>query len=406
MIEILAPCGNSECLTAAVNTGADAVYLGLESFSARRNAENFSSEQLEQAVKFCHLSGVKVHVAINTLIFDSEIKKAEQALSIIRDCNVDAIIVQDFAIARLAKKIAPKVQLHASTQMTVTSIAGVKMVEEAGFSRAVLARELSLREIENITKSVNIETEVFVHGALCVCISGQCYMSAMLGGRSGNRGLCAQPCRLDFTSGERHNILSMKDVSLIPHLKELENIGVTSAKIEGRMKRPEYVAAVVTACRQTLAGETADMELLKNVFSRSGFTDGYYIGSYASMHGTRAKEDIASAPLLKSLHELYRRPYKRRKVDVFTKITTGKRIECTMKSGEEIVTVYGEIPSEAIKKSLTAEEVSDRMSRFGDTIFECGIVESKVESGLNVSAATLNELRRNAIKQLSEIFES
>lgn len=402
MLEILAPCGGAESLTAAVNSGANAVYLGETAFSARRNAENFTPEQLREAVRLCHLSGVKVHVALNTLVFDTELDKLEKTVEMIADCGVDAVIVQDFGVAKTIKKIAD-IPLHASTQMTVTSVSGAEMAKEAGFSRVVLAREMSLKEIERVVKSVDIETEIFVHGAICVCLSGQCYMSAMLGGRSGNRGLCAQPCRLNFTCDKRENVLSIKDLSLIPHLKEIEKIGVASVKIEGRMKRPEYVAAAVTACRKALAGETPDMENLRAVFSRSGFTDSYYNGTFEKMQGVRTKEDVTAAPkAINELKQLYKDVYKRYSVDISAEIHDGQPSECTAECDGVSVTVTGGVPQQAINKPSTADDIAARLSKLGGTVFEPGKVSCNIDSGLILSASAVNSLRRDVIDKLSE----
>ena len=402
MLEILAPCGGAESLTAAVNSGANAVYLGETAFSARRNAENFTPEQLREAVRFCHLSGVKVHVALNTLVFDTELDKLEKTVEMIADCGVDAVIVQDFGVAKTIKKIAD-IPLHASTQMTVTSVSGAEMAKEAGFSRVVLAREMSLKEIERVVKSVDIETEIFVHGAICVCLSGQCYMSAMLGGRSGNRGLCAQPCRLNFTCDKRENVLSLKDLSLIPHLREIEKIGVASVKIEGRMKRPEYVAAAVTACRKALAGETPDMENLRAIFSRSGFTDSYYNGTFEKMQGVRTKEDVTAAPkAINELKQLYKDVYKRYSVDISAEIHDGQPSECTAECDGVSVTVTGGVPQQAINKPSTAKDIAARLSKLGGTVFEPGKVSCNIDSGLILSASAVNSLRRDVIDKLSE----
>lgn len=402
MLEILAPCGGAESLTAAVNSGANAVYLGETAFSARRNAENFTPEQLREAVRLCHLSGVKVHVALNTLVFDTELDKLEKTVEMIADCGVDAVIVQDFGVAKTIKKIAD-IPLHASTQMTVTSVSGAEMAKEAGFSRVVLAREMSLKEIERVVKSVDIETEIFVHGAICVCLSGQCYMSAMLGGRSGNRGLCAQPCRLNFTCDKRKNVLSLKDLSLIPHLREIEKIGVASVKIEGRMKRPEYVAAAVTACRKALAGETPDMENLRAVFSRSGFTDSYYNGTFEKMQGVRTKDDVTAAPkAINELKQLYKDVYKRYSVDISAEIHDGQPSECTAECSGVSVTVTGGVPQQAINKPSTAEDIAARLSKLGGTVFEPGKVSCNIDSGLILSASAVNSLRRDVIDKLSE----
>ena len=317
MIEILAPCGGENCVPAALNTGADAVYLGVTAFSARKNAKNFTPEQLDEAIRLCRLSGVKVYVAMNTLIFDNELGEAVKTAKSLYEKGIDALIVQDMGLVRRLRNEIPELSLHASTQMTITSAAGAEFARKQGFKRVVLAREMSLKEIKRVVENVDIETEVFVHGALCVCVSGQCLMSAMYGGRSGNRGLCAQPCRLDFSFGNRHNVLSLKDLSVIENLRKLSEIGVTSAKIEGRMKRPEYVAAAVNACRMSLSGETPNMERLKSVFSRSGFTKAYYDGTISDMSGIRTKDDVdSSAAVLKEIRRLYDKPYKRHTVDI------------------------------------------------------------------------------------------
>lgn len=403
MLEILAPCGSFDSLTAALNSGADAVYLGLDSFSARKNAANFTAEQLCEAVKLCHLSGVKVNVTMNTLVRDDELPALEKAIEDVAASKADAMIVQDFAVAELAKKIEPKLRLHASTQMTITGVSGAEFARKNGFSRVVLARELSKKQIEEIVRNVDIETEVFVHGALCVCVSGQCYMSAMLGGRSGNRGLCAQPCRLNFNEGGRENILSLKDLSVINNLRELQDIGVTSAKIEGRMKRPEYVAAAVTQCRKALAGEEINTELLENVFSRSGFTQGYYNDNFKSMQGVRTKEDVISAPkAFSQLHELYKAPFKRFKVDFEITAEESEPLLCTAKTDGIEISVSGEAPQKALNRETTAEEIVERMNKLGGTVYSAGKTTVKCAKGLSVSAAVLNDLRRKAVNALSE----
>ena len=406
MLEILAPAGGPESLTAALNTGTDAVYLGYSSFSARKNAVNFDRLQLLQAVDLCHRSGVKVYVALNTLVKDSEIAQLRQAVEAVAEAGADALIVQDFAVAAVAREIAPRLHLHASTQMTITSPSGAEFVKKQGFTRVVLARELSLAQIEKIVRSVDIETEVFVHGALCVCVSGQCYMSAVLGGRSGNRGLCAQPCRLNFSCDGQENILSLKDLSLIENLAELERIGVTSAKIEGRMKRPEYVAAAVSQCRRSLSGEAPDTGLLRDIFSRSGFTQGYWLGDMKNMQGVRTKDDVVAAPkAFAQLHELYKAPYKRFTVDFRIELAAEQpalcTAECTAAGRRLSVTVTGEIPQKAVSRALDCESVCRRMEKLGGTVFEAGAVSCKIQDGLALSAAALNDLRRCALEELS-----
>lgn len=406
MIEILAPCGGEDSLPAALNSGADAVYLGASSFSARRNAGNFDSGQLRSAVRECHRCGVKVYVTLNTLVFDDELDRFTATVRDIADAGADAVIVQDPGAAQLIKRTAPQIRLHASTQMTVTSASGAEFARKNGFSRVVLAREMSLDEIARVTRNVDIETEVFVHGALCVCVSGQCLMSAMLGGRSGNRGLCAQPCRLDFTLGERHNVLSLKDLSVIDRLPELEKIGVTSAKIEGRMKRPEYVAAAVTACRDVLDGRKPDLDGLRAVFSRSGFTGAYLDGSLKDMQGIRTKEDVlAAAPALKEMKRLYDEPYKRRVIDVTLEIRAGREVNGKISCGEYSAEhSFGIVPEPALKRSITAAEVEERLRKTGGTIYDMGSVRVDTEDGLMLTAAAINAVRREIIALVDDYY--
>ena len=297
--EILAPAGSFDSLTAAVRCGADAVYLGGRELNARRNAANFSDEELAQAVEYCHARGVKVYITLNTLVRDDEMETAMNAVRCACDVKADALILQDIGLTSLIRRAAPDMPLHASTQTSVQTLDGIKMLADMGFCRAVLPRELSKKEIEKIAAQSPIELEMFVHGALCMCLSGQCQLSAVLGSRSGNRGLCAQPCRLPFAAdgGTGHD-LSLKDMSLIEYLPELAQMGVLSFKIEGRMKRPEYVAAAVTACKKSLAGESAAEyeHTLGAIFSRSGFTSGYYNGALGrDMFGVRRKEDVTAA---------------------------------------------------------------------------------------------------------------
>ena len=295
MEEILAPVGGKEQLLAAVRAGADAVYLGAKNFNARRSAANFGETELSEAVAYCHARNVKVHVTLNTLVTDSELPALLEEIREIAESGADAVIVQDLAVAKLLREHCPEIAMHASTQMTVHDLAGVKEAQRLGFSRVVLSRELSLEEIKAIAAGTDVELEVFVHGALCMCMSGACYLSSMIGGRSGNRGMCAQPCRLDFRFGEKDHALSLKDMSYVEHIRELAAAGVCSFKIEGRMKRPEYVAVVTKAYRAAIDGRRVtenDMQQLEAVFSRQGFTQGYYEGKTGqSMFGTRQEPE-------------------------------------------------------------------------------------------------------------------
>ena len=331
-IEILAPVGSEEMLRAAVFSGADAVYLGFSGFNARTGAGNFDADSLQEAVRFCHARGVAVHVALNTTVYGTELPALEQAIRAVAASGADAVICQDLAVATLIGKIAPQLPRHGSTQMSVHTLQGALELKELGFTRVVLARELSLPEVEHITKHCGIETECFVHGALCMCVSGQCYMSAFLGGRSGNRGSCAGPCRLPFEAnplpegkpGRLHH-LSLKDNSVIDKLDRMQAVGVASAKIEGRLRTPEYVAAAVSACLAGREGRAYDRDLLKNAFSRSGFTSGYLDGKIdGTMFGVRSEADAElTKKTLPALRELYRRERSRVPVQFRLEIEEG-----------------------------------------------------------------------------------
>lgn len=394
MNEILAPLGSYESLAAALNSGADAVYAGMTRFSARKNAENFTDEQLSEAVTECHKRGVKFYVTLNTLVYDSELEQFAECVKTAAECHVDGLIMQDIGAARLVREIVPELPIHASTQMTLNSVSGVLAAEELGYSRVVIGRELSKSEIEEIRKNTSAQLEVFVHGALCVCVSGQCYMSSLFGGRSGNRGLCAQPCRLDFTYGERHNVLSLKDMSLIPHLTELE--GISSFKIEGRMKRPEYVACAVDACRKSLDGADYDVSRLSGIFARGGLTEGYFDGSMSDMNGIRGKEDVEnSANALKGIKELYKAEFPQVKLNINVKIKRGEKITVTASFITSTMIAYTDVvPEEATGRPITENDVISRMSKLGGTQFYAGEIKAEVEDGLYVSAAELNALRR------------
>ena len=267
MTEILAPAGSFESVLAAVRCGADAVYVGGEKFSARAGAINFSDGELEKAVEYCHLHGVKLYRAMNIIVFPEEMSDFLKAAEFTAKIGADGLIVQDLGAASLLREMLPDMKLNASTQMTIHSPEGARLAAEMGFSRIVAARELSLEQIDELVKT-GVETEVFIHGALCMSVSGKCYMSAMIGSRSANRGMCAQACRLPFNAvgtGERYD-LSLKDLCGIPHISKLAEMGVSSFKIEGRMKRAEYVAAAVTACRAALDGKEPDLDTLRAVF--------------------------------------------------------------------------------------------------------------------------------------------
>ena len=405
-LEILAPCGSMESLTAAVRCGANAVYLGTKDMNARRGADNFDDSSLKEAIEYAHARGVKVYITLNTLVSDDEMQTAHSIVRIALECGADAFIVQDLGVAKMMRDCFPTAKLHASTQCSVSTPDGFKALENMGFARAVIPREMSLDEIKEIRKSTDMELEMFVHGALCMCVSGQCYLSGMLGGRSGNRGLCAQPCRLAFSADNSGSCdLSLKDLSLIPHIKEIEGAGVISLKIEGRMKRHEYVAAAVTACKKAIDGEynPADENILKSVFSRSGFTDGYFTGKRADMFGTRQKEDVvAAAGVLKELSHLYDNENPLLPIDMAFTCREGEPITLTAKSLGKTVTVSGAVPEKAINKPLTAENVKQRLEKLGGTQFYANDITVALDGGLIVPASGINALRRDAIAKLTK----
>ncbi len=409
-MEILSPAGNFEALKSAVRTGADAVYLGLKNFSARRNAENFDFDELRKACEYCHERGVKVYVAINTMIKESEINSALSAAKDAYNCGADALIVSDLGFISALRSYLPQIELHASTQMTVHSHSALGVLKKSGITRVVLAREMSREEIKNFciaAKKENIEVEVFVHGALCMCVSGKCLLSAVLGGRSGNRGLCAGPCRLEFSSsGKGRYDLSLKDLSLVKYLKELEDLGVSSAKIEGRMKRAEYVAAATAACKSALDGikdEKLDTAL-KNVFSRSGFTDGYYKGALGpEMFGVRTKDDTENEKSAFSyLHSLYRSERQTVPIEISAEIKEDMSSVTVKDCDGNIITVFGEKPEKAQNCGVTENTVISALSRLGGTPYYAKHATAEIGNGLYLSAAALNELRRRAIENLGK----
>ncbi len=404
--EILAPAGGKEQLIAAVRCGADAVYLGTQNFNARSSATNFNEHDLFEAVSYCHARNVRVYVTMNTLVTDKEMQNVINEIKIIAKSGADAVIAQDLAVAELWKKHCPSMPLHASTQMTIHNLSGAKQAEILGFKRIVLARELTKDEIKHIAENVNAEIEVFVHGALCMSVSGTCLMSSMLGARSGNRGRCAQPCRLNFTCNSREYALSLKDLSLIEKINELKDAGVTSFKIEGRMKRPEYVAAAVTAVKNALKKEKTDMEKLQAVFSRSGFTQGYFEGKRdISMFGYRRKEDVtAAAGVLKELSQLYKDEIKKIPLSISFKADE-KSSSSIFSDGENSITVTGDLPQKAISKPLDNEFAEKCLSKLGGTYFYAEEFSFDITDGLSLSASSLNNMRRDGIHQLSKIRE-
>lgn len=408
-IEILAPVGSEEMLRAAVFSGADAVYLGFSGFNARTGAGNFDADSLQEAVRFCHARGVAVHVALNTTVYGTELPALEQAIRAVAASGADAVICQDLAVATLIGKIAPQLPRHGSTQMSVHTLQGALELKELGFTRVVLARELSLPEVEHITKHCGIETECFIHGALCMSVSGQCYMSAFLGGRSGNRGSCAGPCRLPFEAnalpegkpGRLHH-LSLKDNSAIDKLDKLQAIGVASAKIEGRLRTPEYVAAAVSACLAGREGRAYDRDLLKNAFSRSGFTSGYLDGKIdGTMFGVRSEADAElTKKTLPMLRELYRRERSRVPVQMKLEIEEGgEKLTVTDADGNKAF-AYGDAEPQPARTDPT-ESLNRSLTKTGGTPFTAEKITVEMDGGpWFIPGSAVNELRREALDAL------
>ena len=407
MLELLAPAGSMEALRAAVQNGANAVYLGCGQFNARQSAKNFTPQALTEAIKYCHVRGVAVHLALNTLVSD---KETADAVSLIRHAAasaVDAFIVQDLGVVQLCKQIAPHIPIHGSTQMSIHSLPGVLLCAAWGLSRVVLSRELSREEIRYICQNSPIEIEVFAHGALCMGYSGQCYLSAAIGGRSGNRGRCAQPCRQSYGYGRWQNRypLSLKDNCLVHYLSDLQAMGVASLKLEGRMKKPEYVACVTGIYRHAIdsGNVTRDMmRSLETAFNRQGFTDGYYadrIGSH--MFGIRedTREDAAWAKQMRQTYETAEKGL----VPVSFRATIrpeGTTLTVTDPDGR-VCTLNGPVPEPARVVELNHEALASRLEKTGGTPYYCTRVQADITPGLTLSAAAINTMRRDVLNLLT-----
>lgn len=399
--ELLAPAGDMECLYAAVAAGADAIYVGGKRFGARAFAKNFDIDELTSAVKYCHLHGVKLYVTLNTLIEDREMAEAVEYAAELYRIGVDALIVADLGVISAIRRYVPNLELHASTQMSVHSTLGANAATKLGVSRVVPARELSIEDIKFIVDNSDCEIEVFLHGALCVCHSGQCLFSSLVGGRSGNRGECAQPCRLPYNNGKY--ILSLKDLSLANHITELIDSGVASLKIEGRMKSPEYVYTVTNAYRQMLDeyrnSNKQESELLRRAFSRDGFTDGYFVGrTEKGMTGVRTEEDKAQTKLMG------RSDFSAEKLTVraHVRLHLGESAEMTLTDGNKTVTAYGTTPVPAENSPLTPDGVKARLAKMGNTFLSLlpEDIDLVLDEGINLPPSALNALRREAAEML------
>ena len=410
--ELLAPAGSPEALIAAVQAGADAVYLGLGAFNARRNAKNFEAETLAEQAAYCHLRGTKVYLTLNTLVTDRELSKAAETAARAAEAGVDAILVQDLGVARLLRKTCPDVPLHASTQMTVHDLDGVRACADLGMTRVVLARELSKDAVRYLCEKSPIEVEVFAHGALCMCYSGQCWLSAVLGGRSGNRGLCAQPCRLAFRwPGEKGDCrpLSLKDLSLAGQLRELADMGVACLKLEGRMKRPEYVWVVTSvyaaALREGREPSAEELRMLEAAFSRQGFTRGYYDDDKGpAMFGWRSEGTRDPEDLFRQARQTYSRGEHRLTPVTFSaQIAKNTPVTLTVRDRDgHTVTAAGPVPEPARTRPVTAEQIAGQLKKTGGTVYRTEDARILLDEGLSLPLSAVNALRREALAALDE----
>ncbi|MDO4174363.1 MAG: DUF3656 domain-containing protein [Eubacteriales bacterium] len=405
--ELLAPAGSMEAVRAAVQNGADAVYLGFGAFNARRGAKNFSADEMREALAYCRVRGVKTHATVNTLASDREVPTLLADVRLLLEAGVDALIVQDLGAARHIRARFPEAVLHASTQLTVHSLEGARAAKSLGFSRVVLSRELPLEEIRNITAHAGVETEVFVHGALCMCYSGQCGLSAVIGRRSGNRGLCAQPCRLPY-GGKNNYPMSLKDLCLLPRLRALCEAGVSSLKIEGRMKRPEYVAIVTgiyaAVLREGRPPTAEEMDTLAKVFSRDGFTQGYLDGKPGpAMFGTRpAVPESGLKPLYDAASRTFAEGQERGRMPVDFAFAAREHapVELTASDGTHAVRAVGEPAQRAQKRETTAADIEAALRKTGGTPFVARSIRADLDGGLRIAAKQVNDLRRQALAAL------
>ena len=400
--ELLAPAGNLEIFKGVIESGADAVYVGGSMFGARAYANNFTEEELLEAIDFAHLRGVKVYLTVNTLIKNSEFSKLYDYLLVYYKRGIDAVIVQDIGVVKAIHEYFPSMEIHTSTQMTVTGADGVRFLSQFGVTRVVMAREVSLAEMKRIHEETGMELEAFVHGALCYSYSGQCLFSSILGGRSGNRGRCAQPCRLPYTvEGKKDEyILSLKDMCGIKALDKLHDAGVYSLKIEGRMKQLEYACGVVKYYRSYIDSKKpvsdADYDRIKALGNRCGFTDRYYFDHNGSDMVTYVKPNFVSNAAEPS-------PEKRKlSIEGELVLREGEPGSLTVKRGDVTYKALIEPVSAALKAPLDKKAAIDRINKTGDTDFEFSHIKAQIGENVFVPNGALNKLRRDAISGLCD----
>lgn len=411
--ELLAPAGGRAALIAAVQSGADAVYLGADRFSARSGADNFTLDTLGEWIDYCHLRGVKVHLAANTLVTEREINDFIHYVSEAYRLGIDAVIIQDLGMAERIKQLLPELELHASTQMTVSTAEGVKALEERGFSRVVLARELTAEEIRRIRQTTDIELEMFVHGALCFSYSGQCLMSSIIGQRSGNRGMCAQPCRLPYElvsngkTAAQGYLMSPKDLCLLDSIADLVALGIDSFKIEGRLKSAGYVATAVGVYRKAIDGiavTDSDRAALLDAFNRSGFTEGWYGGGKNMMSGS-SPSNVAAGKTAAEYAKFtdVNANYRKIGIDIFAELKEGMPLSVTFLDGDgNSAAAFGEIPAERAERvPLTYERLKTQLEKLGSSVFEAKSCEITLEDGIVIPIGEINAVRRAAAEQLA-----
>ncbi len=397
--ELLAPAGTPKALRAAIEAGADAVYFGGPSFNARMRAENFTADNMRENISLCHAYGVRAYLTLNTLVTDRELPAFLDAVHAAHRAGADALIVADLGGAAAIHRTMPQIELHASTQASGHATDAARELAALGFSRMVLAREAKAEDMRRFVRECGMETEIFVHGALCVSHSGQCLFSSLVGGRSGNRGECAQPCRLPDKSGKYP--LSLKDLSLARHVPALIDMGVHSLKIEGRLKSPEYVRDVVRIWRRLLderrAATPAEMAELAAIFSRGGFTDAYFTDTVGRhMLGVRSENDKEQSRATRPFTDLTRRV----PLAIDFTMQRGKPISLTVAARGKSVTVLGDIPQAAITTPLCEATIKEKLCRLGGTPYEATEIAIAADSGLMVPVSRLNALRRAALEAL------
>ena len=402
-IELLSPAGDMDALVSAICGGADAVYFGIEDFNARKRAKNFTRESAREAIELCHAHGVKSYITLNTALYDKELESALEACLELWNMGADGFIVADIGLASLIKEYYPQIEIHASTQCTVHNLDGANFLrDKLGFSRVVLARELDKKNIEYISKSTEAETEMFVHGAHCMSVSGQCLLSYAMGGRSGNRGECAQPCRLPYQIGKYQGYpLSLKDMTLASHINEIKSLGVASLKVEGRMKGKEYVGGTISLWRNLLNenrnASKAEIQTLGALFSRQGFTDGYFEAKIdKSMLGIRTEENKAQTSRAQEVEYQLQKP----QIKLEARLFAGQRAELRATLGERSVVALGDVVEEARTAPMSRQDLETSLSKLGTSPFSLKEITIEASPNIMIRKSSLNSLRRRAIELL------